>query len=245
MRVGRGVHPVKPGPPSPRCIRCERVAAAVITSLIVAIIVVIVAMFTTLPAHAADRTASVRVPDVSPLYRMQVDRDAARFFGLRAQPARLAAQVHQESGWNPRAQSPYAMGLTQFTPATAKWLPDVCPEVGAPDVWNPRWSISAQHCYMAWLFFRVQALPAGPPPTDCDRWAFALRAYNGGEGWLLRERRAASKAGANANAWREVEGFRSRAGWAHKENTEYPQRILLRIEPAYLAAGWPGGPACS
>ncbi|MEQ1512962.1 MAG: transglycosylase SLT domain-containing protein [Lysobacteraceae bacterium] len=218
---------------------------ALIAALSAAIVLVIAAMFTAPQAQAAERTTRVRVPDVSPLYRLQVERDAARFFGLQSQPARLAAQVHQESGWNPRAQSPYAIGLTQFTPATAKWLPSVCPEVGAPDLWNPNWSISAQHCYMAWLFYRVQPLASGRALNDCDRWAFALRAYNGGEGWLLRERRAAAKAGAQANAWREVEGFRSRAGWAHKENTEYPQRILLRIEPAYLAAGWPGGPACS
>ena len=232
-------------PPSPpvRCRRCERAATAVIATLILAVVLVLLAMCSP-PAHAAGRASKVSVPDLSPLYRLQVEHDAARFFGLHAQPARLAAQVHQESGWNPRAQSPYAMGLTQFTPSTAKWLPSICPEVGAPDVWNPRWSISAQHCYMAWLFHRAQPIRA-KPMTTCDRWAFALRAYNGGEGWLKRERELSARNGANPNAWREVEGFRSRAGWAHKENIEYPQRILLRIEPAYLAAGWPGGPACS
>lgn len=234
---------MKPSPINRR--RFERTLIALIIGLTIACCLVAIAIFMPTEAHAAERIAKVRVPDVSPLYRLQVEHDASRFFGLAAQPARLAAQVHQESGWNPHAQSPYAMGLTQFTPATAKWLPSVCPEVGEPDLWNPRWSISAQHCYMAWLFYRVKPLAAGRALNDCDRWAFALRAYNGGEGWLLRERRAAAKAGAQANAWREVEGFRSRAGWAHKENTQYPQRILLRIEPAYLAAGWPGGPACS
>lgn len=232
-------------PPSTpvRCRRCERVATAIIATLIFAIVMVLLVMCSS-PVYAAARPNKVRVPDASPLYRLQVEHDASRFFGLHAQPARLAAQVHQESGWNPRAQSPYAMGLTQFTPSTAKWLPSVCPEVGAPDVWNPRWSISAQHCYMAWLFKRAQPIRA-KPMTTCDRWAFALRAYNGGERWLTRERELSARNGANPNAWREVEDFRSRAGWAHKENTEYPQRILLRLEPAYLAAGWPGGPACS
>ena len=235
---------MKPGPPVPHCKHCDRIAAAIMTLLLLAAIALILTTCAPQSAHAADRAAKVRVPDVSPLYRLQIEHDAARFFGLRAEPARMAAQIHQESGWNPRAQSPYAMGLTQFTPSTAKWLPDVCPEVGPPDVWNPRWSISAQHCYMAWLFHRADPIRA-KPMTTCDRWAFALRAYNGGEGWLRREREASARGGANPNAWREVEGFRSRARWAHKENTEYPQRILLRIEPAYLAAGWPGGPACS
>lgn len=200
-----------------------------------------VAIISLFDAHAA--SPAVMPAPASPLYRLQIERAGARWFGLHAQPARMAAQLHQESGWNPRARSPYAMGLAQFTPATARWLPSICPEVGAPDLWSPAWSIEAQHCYMAWLHGRVRAIDPGVL-TDCDRWAFALRAYNGGEGWLQRDRALAARAGVSANAWRGVEGFRSRAQWAHTENTAYPRRILLRIEPVYLAAGWPGGPAC-
>jgi soluble lytic murein transglycosylase-like protein len=211
-------------------------------ALMLAAIACLVAIALWFPeAKAADR--AVRAADVPPLWRVQIEHDAARYFGLQAQPARMAAQLHQESAWRVRAQSPFAQGLAQFTPATAKWLPEICPEVGEPDVWSPRWSISAQSCYMAWLYKRARPIRA-TPMNDCDRWAFALRAYNGGEGWLRREREAAARGGANPNAWRAVQGYRSRAAWAHKENTEYPQRILLRIEPAYLAAGWTGGPAC-
>ena len=192
-------------------------------------------------AHAA---GPVRAAEVPATWRIAIERQGQRYFGLRAQPARMAAQIQQESAWRPNAASPYAQGLTQFTPATARWVPSICPEIGPPDVWDPFWAIGAQHCYMAWLHRRVPKLAQTAAPGDCDRWAFALRAYNGGEGWLLRERRQAQAAGRNANAWREVEGFRSRAAWAHRENIEYPQRILLRIEPAYLAAGWQGGPPC-
>lgn len=193
------------------------------------------------PAHAAE--PRVRVPEHAVTYRLRIEREAARNFGLDAPVARLAAQIHQESGWRSDAASPYAYGLTQFTPATARWLPTVCPEVGAVDVWDPSWSIRAQSCYMAWLYNRAGRVGPGNY-TYCSRWAFALRAYNGGEGWLLRERKKAQAAGANANAWREVEGFRSRATWAHHENIGYPQRILLRLEPAYLNAGWAGSPVC-
>lgn len=225
-----------------RCRRCEWIATAVAASVLALLALLLIA--TAGPAHAArPAPAPVVPPEVTPLYRLQVERASARWFGLDAQPARMAAQIHQESGWNPRARSPYAMGLTQFTPATAQWLPSVCPEVGKPDLWDPTWSIAAQHCYMAWLHERARPVGRGAM-TDCDRWAFALRAYNGGEGWLLRERALAARSGANPNAWREVEGFRLRARWAHTENTGYPRRILLRIEPVYLAAGWPGGPAC-
>lgn len=191
------------------------------------------------PAHAADRVA---VPAVAVRYRLAIEREAARNFGLDAPAARLAAQVHQESAWNPRAASPYAHGLTQFTPATARWLPSVCPAVGAPDPWDPDWSLRAQACYMAWLLGRVKS-HAGVM-TACTRWAFAFRAYNGGEGWLNRERTATRRAGENPDDWSAVARHRVRARWAHRENTEYPRRILLLLEPAYINAGWPGKAVC-
>ena len=96
---------------------------------------------------------------------------------------------------------------------------------------------------MAWLHNRVQPLAAAELP-DCSRWAFALRAYNGGERMLGRERRAALRAHADADDWQVVEAYRVRADWAHRENIGYPRRILLRLEPAYLAAGWTGEAVC-
>lgn len=190
------------------------------------------------PAHA-----QVRVPEVSATYRLKLQREVASHFGLNAPVARVAAQIHQESAWNPRAASKYAQGLSQFTPSTAKWLPAVCPGVGPPDVWDTDWSLRAIACYDAWLYHRLY--PIGPPSmTECSRWAFTLRGYNGGEGWLKRERKLAQSRGANANDWQAVAHHRVRAGWAHKENTGYPRRILLLIEPAYRAAGWPGHADC-
>lgn len=194
-----------------------------------------------LPAHA-----QVRVPAVAVSYRQAIEREAARNFGLAGSDhvARLAAQVHQESGWRPDAASAYAQGLTQFTPATAKWLPTICPAVGAPDVWDPQWALRAQACYMAWLYNRVTPYRQAGGMTACTRWNYAFRAYNGGEGWLSRERLAAQRAGADANDWRAVEAHRVRATWAHKENVGYPRRIMLTLEPAYLKAGWSGRAVC-
>ena len=186
----------------------------------------------------------VRIPATSSLYRLQLERTAAAQFGLDAPVARLAAQIHQESGWNPRAASKFAQGLTQFTPATARWIPTVCPEVGPVDVWDAAWSLRAQSCYMAWLVKRVQPYRYAGTMSLCTRWMFAERAYNGGEGWLNKERMATQRAGADANDWRDVERYRVRAGWAHKETTDYPRRILLTLEPVYLRAGWPGKADC-
>ena len=204
----------------------------------------VLAVVLMLLASVAFPAEAQAIPESSALYRLQLERETARQFGLDAPVARIAAQIHQESGWRPTAQSPFAQGLAQFTPATAKWLPQVCPEVGPPDPWDSRWSLRAITCYDAWLHRRVRAQPAGRSLDECSRWAYTLRAYNGGEGWLNRERSKAAAAGANANDWRQVEQYRVRAGWAHKENIGYPRRILLVLEPRYLRAGWPGKAAC-
>jgi hypothetical protein len=223
--------------------RLQRSLWALLVVAVMAAGLLAIALLFPQPAHAAE--PRVRVPEHAVTYRLRIEREAARNFGLSgdAAVARLAAQIHQESGWRADAASPYAYGLTQFTPATARWLPSVCPDVGKPDVWDATWAIRAQSCYMAWLYRRARRIGT-QPYDDCSRWAFALRAYNGGEGWLMRERRLALNAGANPNAWREVQGFRNRAGWAHRENTDYPRRILLRLEPAYIAAGWSGTKVC-
>jgi soluble lytic murein transglycosylase-like protein len=187
--------------------------------------------------------AELRIPEASARYRIAVERASGSYFGLDASPARLAAQLHQESGWRANAQSKFAGGLAQFTPATARWLPEACPELGSFDPWDPMQSIRAAACYDALLYRQQKPMGGGKLPP-CARWVFALRAYNGGAGWINRERRAALAAGDNPDDWQAVENHRLRAAWAHTENIGYPRRILLRIEPAYIAAGWAGTAVC-
>lgn len=183
---------------------------------------------------------SVVIPADSVLYRMQVERAAGEQWGLDAPVARLAAQLHQESGWRPTARSAYAQGLAQITPPTAAWLPAICPQLGHPDPWDPAWSIRAQACYDAWLHRRAMGA------TPCDRWAMTLSAYNGGEAARDRESRMAHEARADPLRWfGAVERYRSRGLAAWQENRAYVRRILLVLEPAYLAAGWPGTRACA
>lgn len=196
------------------------------------------------PAYAADAPA-VQIPQRSALYRHRVEQAAARAWGVEASPARLAAQLHQESAWRPGARSHVgAQGLAQFMPATARWMGELFREqLGVFDPWNPQQAILAAALYDKWLLDRVEPIGAGEL-SDCSRWAFTLRAYNGGEKYLLRERAMADRAGLNANDWRHVARYNARAGWAHRENTRYPRRILLVLEPAYLSAGWPGRAVC-
>lgn len=201
------------------------------------------------PARAATPDAAksqIRVAPASALYRHRVEQAVARAWGVEGSSARLAAQLHQESGFRANAKSPVgAQGIAQFMPKTARWIATVYPkELANFDPWNAQQAILAAALYDRWLLDRVMAY--GPRPlSECSRWAFTFRAYNGGETMLNRERSLAYKAGANANDWRAVEPYRARATWAHKENVHYPRRILLTLEPAYLAAGWPGVAACT
>lgn len=188
------------------------------------------------PASAAD---GVRIPAESVRYRMQLQRAAGERWGLDAPVARVAAQLQQESGWDPSARSIYAQGLAQFMPTTAEWLPSICPSIGKPDPWDPDWSIRAVVCYDGWLFDRA------PGATPCDRWAMTLSAYNGGEGARDREIRLAYHARDEPPVWFGlVARVQSRSAVAWHENREYVRRILLVLEPAYLAADWPGTRVC-
>lgn len=195
------------------------------------------------PAQAQSRVA---IPEASALYRHRVEQAVADVWGVSASPARLAAQLHQESGWRPKATSSVgAQGVAQFMPATAKWIAELFPDkLGQFDPWDAQQAILAAAIYDKWLLDRVQPL-GWTRMSECTRWNFALRGYNGGEQWLLRDRGLAVVNKADPNDWRSVERFRTRSVSNHQQNIDYPRRILLVLEPAYIAAGWPGTAVCS
>jgi soluble lytic murein transglycosylase-like protein len=166
-------------------------------------------------------TLAQDIPSAAQQYRRDLTRNARMIWGLDAPVATFAAQIHQESAWRPDARSPYAHGLAQFTPATADWIGDLDPALAVADTGNPVWALRALVRYDAWLYARVP-----PSRNGCDRMALALRAYNGGLGWLRKE----------AATGRPCEAFRSAANC--RENLGYPQRILTRLEPIYVRAGW-------
>lgn len=181
----------------------------------------------------------VAIPAHSLQYRIALHRETSRRWGLDAPTARVAAQIHQESRWQADARSPFAEGLAQFVPRTAAWIPEICPEVGEPDPWDPYWSIRAAVCFDHWLWQRAEAA------TPCDRWAFVLSDYNGGRSWRVREQALAAAAELDRQRWFDhVETQRARSLDAWRENRGYVRRILTVLEPAYVAAGWPGGSVC-
>ena len=165
------------------------------------------------------------IPDRANAYRRDLTRQSRLVWGLDAPVATFAAQIHQESGWRPDARSPYAHGLAQFTPATAEWIGEIDPALADAATGNPTWALRALVTYDKWLHERV----AGAP---CPRMQLALRAYNGGLGYIRKE----VATGKPCSAFR--------AEWACRENLDYPIRILRDLEPRYVLAGWGRG-ACA
>lgn len=192
-------------------------------------------------AFASDGQRVV-IPDRSLQYRLALQRAVGERWGIHADRyvARIAAQIHQESAWRPDARSPFAEGMAQFVPSTAAWIVEICADVGPADPWDPHWSIRAAVCFDHWLWRR-----AASAATECDRWAFALSGYNGGEKWLGHEKRLAEANDLDPARWfGQVETQRARRLSAWNENRGYVRRILLTLEPAYIRAGWPGTVVC-
>jgi hypothetical protein len=181
--------------------------------------------------------ASGQVPRAALRYQRALIGNARVSWGLDAPVAVFAAQVHQESGWNPEARSAFASGLAQFTPATADWISDAYVALVERQPLNPSWALRALVIYDRHLWLRVDA--AAP----CDRVAFALSAYNGGLGWVGRDARLAAAQGKSPlRWWGHVETASARAGWAFRENRDYVRRILLVLQARYRS--WGPGVSC-
>ena len=188
------------------------------------------------PAHAQS------IPAAAAQHKRELTRAAHAAWGLSAPIATFAAQLHQESGWRPAALSHVgAAGMAQFMPATASWwcaINGLSPAACQPT--NPTWALRALVGYNHWIHSRVQGTNA------CQRMAFTLSAYNGGLGWVQRDKALAAKQGLNPLVWfgnvERVNAGRSSAAWT--ENRGYPQRILRTLEPIYVKALWGAG-ACS
>ena len=110
-----------------------------------------------------------------------------------------AAQVWQESRFNPRAENPYshAKGLGQFMDPTWREMQDqgVVPLTASP--FQPFWAIRAQHHYMG----RQEAFARKTLP-GVDPWIAGLACYNWGPGnWRKAVRRAQAAGATGSLAW--------------------------------------------
>jgi cell wall-associated NlpC family hydrolase len=95
-------------------------------------------------------------------------------------PALLAAQLYQESGFNPRAQSPaQAQGIAQFIPGTWATHGVDGDGDGDRDVWDPKDAIPSAASYDCELAKYVKDVPGDPTHN-------MLAAYNAGAYAVIR-----------------------------------------------------------
>lgn len=154
-------------------------------------------------------------------------RETQLRFGIPAPAAVVAAQIAQESAFDPRAQSPVgARGLLQFMPKTASWAQSYV-GVGSPD--DPMWSLRAGVWYMRWLYDRVKY------PSECHQWGAALSGYNGGIGWHARRQANASDPRDFWHSVRTVNPGVSPA--SQRENEQYSYRIVFVLQPHFARLG--------
>lgn len=176
-------------------------------------------------------SARAQVPQAANGYRAELTRTARAVWGLEAPVATFAAQIHQESGWRPGAVSHVgAAGLAQFMPGTSQWIAGVDPALKTNQPFNPSWAMRALVTYDLYLFERT-------PKTYAhrDRMWVALRAYNGGLGHWQAEARNAT--GSDRVAVDAACGSARRHRSHCTENLGYPRRILVDLQPRYVAWG--------
>lgn len=147
-------------------------------------------------AGTCNAAADVTIPRAAQQYRATLVRQPRHLGPGRTGGPSLRRRSTPKAGG---ATIPYRMrgaqGLAQVMPATARWLPSVAPETGKPAPFNPGWSLRALCVYDKWLWDRV----AGH--DDFERMAFTLSAYNGGLGWVNRDRKKARALGLDDRVW--------------------------------------------
>lgn len=137
-------------------------------------------------------------------------------------PSIIAAQIDQESNWNPKAgSSAGAQGIAQFMPMTWASVGKDGDGDGKADVWNAHDAIWTQGNYMCGLASQVDGYKRQGRLTG-DTLGLTLAAYNAGIGSVLR--------------YGMIPPF--------GETKNYVQRILELAQTKYTATGGgsDGGP---
>ena len=134
-------------------------------------------------------------------------------------PSVIAAQIDQESGWNPKAgSSAGAQGIAQFMPSTWASAGKDGDGDGKADIWNPHDAIWSQGNYMCGLASQVEAAKKGGRLTG-DTLQLTLAAYNAGIYAVMQ----------------------SGSVPPYAETTKYVQRIVELSRTKYAASGGGNG----
>lgn len=185
------------------------------------------------------------VPAPARPYQRTMIRESRAVWGITAPTALFGAQIQTESAWRPGAHSIYAAGLSQFIPSTAEEMSQKYPELGDGGPLNPQWAIRALVRYDHDIY-RGRFVNAVTPASECDKWAFVLSGYNGGEGWISRDRAQCQQhAGCDPSRWYgHVERYTTRSASNAQQNREYMKRIELQYQGLYRSWSPSGFIAC-
>jgi soluble lytic murein transglycosylase-like protein len=171
-----------------------------------------------------------QIPREALAYRGDLTREAQFVFGINAYVPALAAQIEQESGWRANVTAfDNGRGLGQLMDGTSKWLVTEYPELGAPEPYDPIWSIRAL------LRLNAHNLALVRGANDCEKWGATLKSYNSGVGYVLR----AQGKSAHPETWfgysEYINAGQSEANF--EASRMYPRLILYTRQPKYLTWG--------
>ncbi|MGE4738193.1 CHAP domain-containing protein [Bifidobacterium breve] len=153
----------------------------VIAAMIAVLGVLLAVMGAFLGSSASESTGVANVP-------AEYEADVVRAGSICqvVTPSIIAAQIEQESNWNPKAGSGAgAQGIAQFMPGT--WAAHGLDGDGdgEADIWNPHDAIWSQGNYMCDLASQVETAKKSGKLTG-DTLELTLAAYNAGLGSVLR-----------------------------------------------------------
>lgn len=182
------------------------------------------------------------IPSEALKYRSRIIREVHYHWGLGQKVSLFFAQIHQESRFRAEARSRHASGLGQFTPPTATDaqslfpadLKELCRSRGGCPL-DPAWAIRALVLWDLKLY-RARDFAQGD-----ERFAFMLADYNGGPGWINRERGYCQQSGECRPDvyFREVQRACGKSSPAPRipdacrENNHYPEVIIRTWRPLY------------